>query len=289
MTRKKRLGLVAGLAALMALIPSTAGAQVLPPSASNNSARITASIPIGPGASLDVQFRCAPGTVTGSTFTLTDPAPAFDTTTITLATPPGATTVPNVCSNSVNATLTQIAVTTTGSDGLTSVAPGGATTLTVTQSAAIPGSVFVTGYRLGLLPLGANTIPINVQSKIEGANTTQGVQTTNLVGGSPADGSLTVTTTISDPTPGDPGSGDESATDAAFNVTFTPLNWTAGSTGTILYRQDSIVPAAPPPPPTCATAPALCPPPAKKKCKKPKKLKKGKCVKPKKKKKKKKK
>ena len=146
----------------------------------------------------------------------------------------------------------------------------------------------MTGYRLGLLPLGANTLPINVQSKIEAANTTQGVQTTNLVGGNPADGSLTVSSTISDPTPGDPGSGDESATDAAFNVTFTPLNWTAGSTGTILYRQDSIVPAAPPPPPTCATAPALCPPPAKKKCKKPKKLKKGKCVKPKKKKKKKK-
>jgi hypothetical protein len=161
--------------------------------------------------------------------------------------PAGAasSTVSNACSNSVTANFSQIEVTTSGDDGLTTVAPAGATTTSnLTQSAAIPGAIFVAGYNLGLLQVGVNNIPANVQTKIEATNTVQGTQTTNQVGGSPPNGTVAVTTTITDPD-GTPGTGDESATDAAFSVTYNNLNWTAGGSGTINYRQESIG-AAPP-------------------------------------------
>jgi hypothetical protein len=153
-------------------------------------------------------------------------------------------TVPNACANSVTANFSQIDVTTSGDDGLTSVAPGGATTTTLSQSAAIPGAIFVAGYNLGLLQVGPNNIPANVQTKIEGTNTTQGTQTSNTVGGTPPNGSVFVTTTITDPD-GTPGTGDESATDASFSVTYNNMNWTAGASGTINYRQESIATSPP--------------------------------------------
>jgi K319L-like, PKD domain len=157
----------------------------------------------------------------------------------------GTSTVSNACANSVTANFSQINVTTSGDDGLSTVAPGGATTLTgITQSAAIPGAIFVAGYNLGLLQLGVNNIPANVRSTIEATNTVEGSQNTNTVGGSPPNGTVSVTTTISDPD-GTPGTGDETATDASFSVTYSNLSWTAGPSGTIDYRQQSIA-AAPP-------------------------------------------
>jgi len=157
----------------------------------------------------------------------------------------GTSTVANACANSVTPNFSQISVTTSGDDALASVAPGGATTTSgLTQSAAVPGAIFVAGYNLGLLVVGENNIPANVQTKIEGTNTTQGTQTTNQVGGSPPNGTVFVTTTITDPD-GAPGTGDETATDASFSVTYNNLNWTAGANGTIDYRQESIA-AAPP-------------------------------------------
>ncbi|MGZ5336332.1 MAG: hypothetical protein ACXWFV_12990, partial [Solirubrobacterales bacterium] len=84
----------------------------------------------------------------------------------------GTSTVTNACANSVTANFSQISVTTSGDDGLTTVAPGGATTTSgITQSAAIPGAIFVAGYNLGLLAPGSNNIPANVQTKIEATNT----------------------------------------------------------------------------------------------------------------------
>jgi len=153
-------------------------------------------------------------------------------------------TTPNACANSVTANFSQIDVTTSGDDGLTSVAPGGATTTTLSQSAAIPGAIFVAGYNLGLLQVGPNNIPANVQTKIEGTNTTQGTQTSNTVGGTPPNGTVTVSTTITDPD-GTPGTGDETATDASFSVTYNNMNWTAGASGTINYRQESIATSPP--------------------------------------------
>ena len=138
----------------------------------------------------------------------------------------GSSTVTNACSNSVTANFSQISVTTSGDDGLTTVAPGGATTTSgITQSAAIPGAIFVAGYNLGLLQIGANNIPANVRSTIEATNTVEGTQTTNQAGGNPPDGSVFVTTVITDPD-GTPGTGNESASDASFSVTYDDLNWT---------------------------------------------------------------
>jgi len=111
----------------------------------------------------------------------------------------------------------------------------------LSQSGAIPGNIIVAGYNLGLLVPGVNTIPANVRSTIEATNTVEGVQNTNTVAGS-------VMTTIADPD-GIPGTGDETATDASFSVSYNDLNWTAGASGTIGYRQDSIATA----PPTAAS------------------------------------
>jgi Calx-beta domain/K319L-like, PKD domain len=159
--------------------------------------------------------------------------------------PPGGATVSNACANSATPNFSQIEVTTSGDDGLTTVTPGGALTTTgLTQSAAIPGDIFVAGYNLGLLQQGVNNIAANVRSTIEATNTVQGSQNTNVVGGTPPNGSVTVTTVITDPD-GTPGTGDESATPASFSVTYNDLNWTAGASGTIDYRQQSIAVAPP--------------------------------------------
>jgi hypothetical protein len=145
----------------------------------------------------------------------------------------GSASVSNACANSVTANFSQIEVTTSGDDGLTTVAPGGATTTTgLSQQGAVPGAIFVAGYNLGLLVVGENNIPATVNTKIEGTNTTQGTQTTN-------NASTSVTTTITDPD-GTPGTGDETGTDATFTANYNNLSWTAGASGTINYRQDSI-------------------------------------------------
>jgi hypothetical protein len=157
----------------------------------------------------------------------------------------GGSTVPNACANSVTANFSQVEVTTAGSDGVTAAFPGEALTLSpLSQSAALPGDIFVAGYNLGLLTVGVNDIPANVRTTIEATNTVQGSQNTNVVGGSPPNGSVSVTTTITDPD-GAPGTGDESATDASFSVFYNDLNWTAGTIATIDYRQQSIATAPP--------------------------------------------
>src|SRR6266545_3870685 len=155
----------------------------------------------------------------------------------------------NACANSVTANFSQIEVTTSGTDGVdlpNTVAPGAAlTTSGLTQSAAIPGAIFVAGYNLGLLVVGPNNIPANVRSTIEATNTAApSVQNTNTVGGTPPNGTVTVSTVITDPD-GTPGTGDESATDASFSVSYNNLSWTAGASGTINYRQESIGTAPP--------------------------------------------
>src|SRR6266545_8294827 len=140
----------------------------------------------------------------------------------------GSATVANACANSVTANFSQIGVTTSGDDGQNAVLPGTALSESASQSAAIPGAIFVAGYNLGLLVVGVNNVPANVRSTIEATNTVEGSQNTNVVGGSPPNGTVSVTTTITDPD-GTPGTGDETATDASFSVSYNNLNWTAGA------------------------------------------------------------
>jgi K319L-like, PKD domain len=156
----------------------------------------------------------------------------------------GTATVANACANSVTPNFSQIGVTTSGDDGVNFATPGQALSESASQSAAIPGAIFVAGYNLGLLVVGVNNVPANVRSTIEATNTVEGSQNTNTVGGVPPNGTVSVTTTITDPD-GTPGTGDETATDASFSVTYNNLSWTAGASGTIDYRQQSIAVAPP--------------------------------------------
>ena len=144
-----------------------------------------------------------------------------------------AATFPNACKNSVTPNNSQISVTMTANTSPNPVAPGGSVSLTnIDQTANVPGTIFVAGYNLGLLTTGSNTIPAVVQTTIEGTNTVEGTQVTNT----PA---TSVTTTITDPD-GSPGTGDETGTDGVINVTYADQTWTAGASGTINFREDTL-------------------------------------------------
>ena len=97
------------------------------------------------------------------------------------ASPASAVSVDNACRNSVTANNSQIGVDTTADDSPDPVVPGGTVTLdNLTQTANVPGAIFVAGYNLGLLVVGSNTIPATVSTFIEGTNTVEGVQQTNF-------------------------------------------------------------------------------------------------------------
>ena len=119
-----------------------------------------------------------------------------------------ASTCRNACRNSVTANNSQIGVDTTA-DRL--AGPGGTGwhghADNLTQTANVPGAIFVAGYNLGLLVEGANTIPATRVDVHRGDQ---------HGGGRPADelsrADLDLPTTITDPD-GTPGTGDETATD----------------------------------------------------------------------------
>ena len=150
--------------------------------------------------------------------------------------PAGAVVQSNACTNSVTPGATQIDVTLTAT-APSSVSAGASIQLTsISQSLSLPGAVFVAGYNLGLLVEGMNTVPGNVRTVIEGSNTVQGTQTTPVT-------SVSIASTIIDPD-GTPGSGDESASPAAVVVNYPNQTWTAGASGTIQFREDTIALAA---------------------------------------------
>jgi hypothetical protein len=153
------------------------------------------------------------------------------------ASPARAVTYDNACVNSVivsQASLIPVTLTATASPD--PVAPGGTVTLSgINEQLAIPPQVFLTGYNLGLLTAGENKIPITgMTTQIAATNTVEGVQTTNSV-------ESTATTTISDPD-GEKGTGDETATPGTVNVTYSDQTWTAGGSGPIEFRQNTVTP-----------------------------------------------
>ena len=153
------------------------------------------------------------------------------------ASPASAVAVDNACRNSVTANNSQIGVNTTADDSPDPVVPGGTVTLgNLTQTANVPGAIFVAGYNLGLLAVGQNTIPATVSTFIEGTNTVEGVQQTPFV-------ATSISTTISDPD-GTPSTGDETATDGSFTVVYPDMTFTAsGPDGsTIEFREDTRTP-----------------------------------------------
>ncbi|HEX6585683.1 MAG TPA: Calx-beta domain-containing protein [Solirubrobacterales bacterium] len=151
------------------------------------------------------------------------------------ASPASALEVSNACRNSVTANNSQIGVDTTATDSPDPVAPGATVTLSnLSQTANVPGAIFVAGYNLGLLTVGNNTIPATVSTFIEGTNTVEGVQQTNFA-------ATSISTTITDPD-GIPSTGNETATDGTFSVTYNNQTWTAGASGTIEFREDTRTP-----------------------------------------------
>jgi hypothetical protein len=163
---------------------------------------------------------------------------------VAFASSAGAVPVTNACKNSVTANNSQLGSDTAGS-APASVPAGGSVVLSgLQQQVSVPGAIFVAGYNLGVLSEGANNVPINIRTVLEGTNTAQGQQNTNTVGGTPPDGSLSISTTITDPDH-TPGTGDETATDAVGNVSYPDLSWTAGPKGPVEFREDTIAALAP--------------------------------------------
>ncbi len=153
------------------------------------------------------------------------------------ATPAGAATFDNACTNSLIASQASlIPVTMTATASPNPVSPGGSVTLSnIHQDLAIPPAVFVAGYNAGVLTTGTNVIPVtNIHSVIAGTNTTQGTQNTNDV-------ATTATTTITDPN-GTPGTGDETATPGTVSATYADESWTAAASGTINFREFTTTP-----------------------------------------------
>ena len=147
-----------------------------------------------------------------------------------------ASTFDNACINSLIPTQASLIPVTMTATSPASVAPGGSISLTnINQQLAIPPAVFVAGYNAGVLTTGSNVVPVtNIHSKIEGTNTVEGTQFTN-------NATSTATTVITDPD-ATPGSGDETATPGTVNVTYADQTWTAGASGTVDFREDTVTP-----------------------------------------------
>ena len=126
----------------------------------------------------------------------------------------------NACKSNATATFSDISIGLSGTatPGTTTVGAGTVTLSGIGFSADVPAGLLVAGYNLGLLTAGANSIPVKGWVGIAGSNTAEHVQQLTFT--------ANVTTTITDPN-GLPGTGDETATPLAVNLTlpnaiFTP-------------------------------------------------------------------
>lgn len=150
------------------------------------------------------------------------------------ASPAGAVVQSNACTNNATPDATQLDVDLSGT-APASVAPGDSFTVSgISLTAFLPGQIFVAGYNLGILNSG-DVVPGNVAVAIEGSNTVEGVQTT------PAQATSVGPIIISDPD-GVRGSGDETADAIEVTLGFPDQTWTAGPSGQIAFRQDTVQP-----------------------------------------------
>ncbi|HET6952200.1 MAG TPA: Ig-like domain-containing protein [Acidimicrobiales bacterium] len=148
------------------------------------------------------------------------------------ASPAAAVAQTNACTNTATPNATQLDTDLTGT-APASVSPGASFTLSgLNLSLFLPGDIFVAGYNLGLLNSG-DVVPGNVRAVIEGTNTVEGTQSTDTV---PTSVGPII---INDPD-GIRGSGDESAAPINVSVGFADQTWTAGASGTISFREDTV-------------------------------------------------
>ena len=136
----------------------------------------------------------------------------------------------NACKSNATGTYSDISVGLTGTAAPNpATVGGGVVTLSgVNFTAAVPATLLISGYNLGLLTVGSNTIPVKAWVSIAGSNTTEGSQSVQFT--------TSVATTITDPN-GIPGSGDETATPLNLNVALPNTTWTPTAAGTISFSQ----------------------------------------------------
>ena len=130
-----------------------------------------------------------------------------------------AASATNACKSNATGTFSDITVSLTGSGAPNPASVGGGvvTLSGVSFTAAVPATLLVSGYNLGLLTTGANTIPVKGWVAIAGTNTAEAKQVVTFT--------ASVTTTISDPN-GIPGNGDETATPLNLNLSLPDTSWT---------------------------------------------------------------
>ncbi len=133
----------------------------------------------------------------------------------------------NACKSNATGTYSDISVGLTGT-GVVDGATGNATLSGVNFTAAVPATLLIAGYNLGLLTVGANNIPVKGWVSIAASGTTQGSQMVQF--------STTVATTIADPN-GIPGNGDETATPLQVNLGLPTTTWTTNGGGLPVFSQ----------------------------------------------------
>jgi hypothetical protein len=96
--------------------------------------------------------------------------------------------------------------------------PANSVTLSgVKFTAAVPATLLIAGYNLGLLTVGANSIPVKGWVSIAGSGTVEAKKALQFT--------TTVSTTITDPN-GIPGNGDEGATPLNLDLALSDTTWT---------------------------------------------------------------
>ncbi|MFM2077704.1 MAG: hypothetical protein RJA49_1594, partial [Actinomycetota bacterium] len=125
----------------------------------------------------------------------------------------------NACKSNATGTFSDISVGLTGTATWSGAAdPAKSVTLSgVNFTAAVPATLLISGYNLGLLTVGNNSIPTKGWVSLAGSGTTEAAQMVQFA--------TTVTTTITDPN-GIPGSGDETATPLNLNLSLPTTTWT---------------------------------------------------------------
>lgn len=133
----------------------------------------------------------------------------------------GTVTTPTSCTNTAQAGTSALDNTLTGAATPSPATIGDTLTLSgATFGIDVPPTVLLAGYGLNLLTVGVNNIPADVIVTLNGSNTAEGSQTLPPV-------SVLGVTTITDPTPANKTSGDESATPLAVSATLPTSTWTA--------------------------------------------------------------
>ena len=132
----------------------------------------------------------------------------------------GTVTTPTSCTNNAQAGTSALPITLAG-DASGGTTPGGTITLSgATFKIDVPGTVLLAGYSLGLLTAGVNSIPADVNLTLLSTNTSAASTTIPPL-------SVNGVTTISDPTPANKTSGDETATPLAVTANIPTTTWTA--------------------------------------------------------------